>query len=214
MPHQPVRVAPLLIGLAVAAQASAALAQPNLRSTFPGRRVGGGTRGECTARVLAHLVPASSVFAPGGMGLIGVLEGPTANPRPVAISFRQMNASGSSDGARRLTAQRELPASPAGVTLLTIPLKAASVWESSYRCDEGPGDAADPLSMVSSEAPPAVSLLLADVTPADAALQTRLQGLRALCGKTVPREQLAASFDLGDVISADWPAQLPVRCPS
>ena len=82
------RVAPLLIGLAVAAQASAALAQPNLRSTFPGRRVGGATRGECTARVLAHLVPGSSVFAPGAGGLIGLMEGPTANPRPVAISFR------------------------------------------------------------------------------------------------------------------------------
>lgn len=208
------RVAPLLIGLAVAVQASAALAQTNLRSTFPGRRVGGGTRGECTARVLAHLVPASSVFAAGSSGLIGVLEGPSANPRPVAISIRQVNAAGSSDAARRLTAQRELPASSAGVTLLTIPLKAASVWESSYRCESGPGDPDDPLNMVTAVAPPAVSLLLiTDVTPADAALQGKLTGLRALCGKTVAREQLATAFDLGDVITADWPAQLPVRCP-
>jgi len=208
------RIAPLLIAVAVASQASVAMAQPNLRSTFPGRRVGGGTRGECTARVLAHLVPPSSVFAPGGTGLIAMLEGPASNPRPVAISFRQMNSAGSSDAARHLTAQRELPASPAGITLFVVPLKAASVWESNYRCDGGPGDPADPLGMVSSEAPPAVSLLLKDVTPADVVVQTRLQGLRSLCGKTVPREQLAASFDLGDVISADWPAQLPVRCPN
>ena len=199
----------------MAAQASAALAQPNLRSTFPGRRVGGATRGECTARVLAHLVPGSSVFAPGAGGLIGLLEGPTANPRPVAISFRQANAAGSSDAARTLLARRELPSSSVGVTLLAIPLKGASVWESSYQCDAGPGDPADPLNMVSSEAPPAVSLLLVgDVTPVDTALQAKLKGLRALCGNTVPREQLVASFDLGDVISADWPAQLPVRCPN
>ena len=209
------RVAPLLIGLAVVAQASAVLAQPNLRSTFPGRRVGGGTRGECTARVLAHLVPGSSVFAPGPTGWIGLVEGPTANPRPVAISFRQANASGSSDAARTLLAKRELPASTAGVTLLAISLKGASVWESSYQCDAGPGDPSDPLSMVSAAAPPAVSLLLTgDVTPADTALQGKLKGLKALCGKTIAREQLASSFELGDVISSEWPAQLPVRCPN
>ena len=80
------RVAPLAVCLALVADASAVMAQPNLRSTFPGRRVGGGTRGECTARVLAHLVPGSSVFAPGASGLIGLVEGPTANPRPVAIN--------------------------------------------------------------------------------------------------------------------------------
>ena len=209
------RLAPLLIGLAVIAEVSTSLAQTNLRSTFPGRRVGGGTRGECTARVLAHLVPGSSVFAPGAGGVIGLLEGPTANPRPVVISFRQANAAGSSDGARTLLARRELPASTAGVTLLAIPLKGASVWESSYQCDAGPGDPSDPLSMVSAAAPPAVSLLLtSDVTLADSALQAKLKALKALCGKTIHREQLASSFDLGDVISADWPEQLPVRCPN
>ena len=207
------RIAPVLLTLALVAEASAAVAQPNLRSTFPGRRVGGGTRGECTARVLAHLVPGSSVFAPAA-GLIGLLEGPTANPRPVAISFRQMNAAGSSDAARNLLASRDLPASSAGVTLFTVPLKGATVWESSYRCDEAPGDPNDPLAMVSSEAPPAVSLLLTEATPADAALQARLKDLRALCGRTVPRDQLASAFDLADVLSgADWPAQLPVHCP-
>lgn len=207
------RLAPLLLGLTVLLQASAALAQPNLRSTFPGRRVGGGTRGECTARVLAHLVPGSSVYAPGASGLLGILEGPTANPRPVAISIRQVNASGNADAARSLLLQKELPAGAAGVSLFSVALKSASVWESSYRCDEGSPDPSDPLAMVSSVAPPAVSLLLTDVTPADAALQTKLKQLRSLCGKTVAREQLAADFDLRDVISADWPAQLPVRCP-
>lgn len=207
------RVAPWLVALVVVAQAPVALAQPSLRSSFPGRRVGGGTRGECTARVLAHLVPASSVFAPGAGGLIGVLEGPSATPRPVAISFRQVNAAGSSDAARSLLARRELPASSAGVTLLAMPLKGASVWESSYQCDAGPGDPADPLNMVSSEAPPAVSLLLtSDLTPADTAMQAKLRELRARCGRTISREQLASSFELGDVINGDWPAQLPVRC--
>lgn len=209
-----VRAAPLLLGLTVVVQASPALSQVDLRSTFPGRRLGGGTRGECTARVLAHLVPGTSVYAPGASGLLGVLEGPTANPRPLAISIRQVNASGNADAARRLLLQKELPARSAGVTLFTFPLKGASVWESSYRCDEGNPDPSDPLAMVSSVAPPAVSLLLvADVTPADTDLQARIRRLRSLCGKTVARDQLAADFDLRDVIGSDWPSQLPVRCP-
>lgn len=208
------RSASLLVALALLAQASAALAQPNLRSTFPGRRIGGGTRGECAARVLAHLVPSTSVFAPGAGGLIGLVEGPTANPRPIMATFRQANASGSSAAARELILQRQLPANGPGVTLFNVALKGPTVWESTYACDEGPGDPSDPLAMVSSQTPPAVSLLLADPTPADTALQSKLKGLRSLCGKTIAREQLAADFDLRDVINAEWPEQLPVRCPT
>ena len=65
-----------IVALSLLAEGSAALAQPNLRSTFPGRRVGGGTRGECAARLLAHLVPSDSVFAPGPALTVAVLEGP------------------------------------------------------------------------------------------------------------------------------------------
>ena len=202
-----------ILALALLAETGAVLAQPNLRSTFPGRRIGGGTRGECTARVLAHLVPASSVFAPGSSGLIALLEGPTANPRPLLVALREANAAGSSDAASARSQRRQLPASSAGVTLLVLPLKGATVWESSYLCEEGVSDPSDPLAMVSAAAPPAVSLLLLEGTPADAGLQSRLRELQARCGQSVPRQQLAASFELADVITADWPAQLPVRCP-
>ena len=37
----------------------------DLRSQFPGRRVGGGTRGECSARYLALIVNPDSIFSPG-----------------------------------------------------------------------------------------------------------------------------------------------------
>jgi len=97
----------------------AALAQQNLRNSFPGRRIGGGTRGECSSRLLAHLVPASSVFAPGATATIGLLEGPTAQPRPLQLSFRPLTSAGTADAAQARTSTRDLPASPAGVVLLT-----------------------------------------------------------------------------------------------
>ncbi|MFM7674734.1 MAG: hypothetical protein ACKO5F_03925 [Synechococcus sp.] len=206
---------PALLALGVAA-APAAWAQENLRNTFPGRRVGGGTRGECSARVVANLVPSTSVFAPGASRRIGVLEGPTANPRPLRLAFRPLNSSGSADMARTATSLRTLPASPAGVTLVTLPLlKAPTVWESSFACEEGTPDPQDPLAFVQSESPPAVSLLVADTdsTPEDKPLQAALQQLAQACGSTAPREQVARLFGLTDVVTAEWPAALPVRCP-
>ena len=34
----------------------------NIGLAFPGRRVGGGTRGECSARKIMHLVPESNII--------------------------------------------------------------------------------------------------------------------------------------------------------
>jgi hypothetical protein len=188
-----------------------ALAQPNLRSTFPGRRIGGGTRGECSARVLANLVPDSSVFSPGSSRVLGILEGPTANPRPVLISF-QAQAAGSGASAPRRTVT--LPAAAAGVVLFRqpdapLPLR----WESTYQCDGASTTANDdPLAFVSASSPPALSLLVSDPSAEDRQLQQTLKTLLKACGSTVPRQQIAQGFGLGDAIKDDWPAQLPVRC--
>ena len=200
---------PVLVGVSAAAVLLSieALAQVDLRSTFPGRRVGGATRGECSARLLAHLVPESSVYAPGTPVTLAVLEGPTATPYPLLVSLRPQ--------AGGAAFSRTLPASAAGVTLLQLtPLQAATVWESSYRCDEGQPVSADPLSFVSASSPPALSLLVADRTPADRTVEASLQSLRRHCGKSVPKQQLARDFGLDELKTADWPDQLPVRCPS
>ena len=199
-----------LLTLALLADAMAAIAQSNLRNSFPGRRIGGGTRGECAARVLAHLVPSDSVFAPGPALMVAVLEGPTANPRPVQVLFRPQGPGGTAAGA---PVERNLPASAAGVTLLKLAaFKGAEVWESSYRCGDPAPISNDPLSFVESVSPPALSLLVTDVTPADRPIQVGVQRLKALCGSQVPRAELAKSFGLEDVIGSEWPELLPVRC--
>lgn len=187
-----------------------ARAQSDLRSTFPGRRVGGGTRGECNARLIVHLVPSSSVYAPGQPGLLGLLEGPAANPRPLELRFRPQ-VGGDATGERQLAA-----GGPALVLLPSPALAGPTVWESSYRCDEqiDSGSKADPLQFVESTSPPALSLLVVDSTPADATLQQKMRQLRGRCGATISRQELAATFALTDLLDASWPDQLPVRCPS
>lgn len=200
------------IAFTVGATALPSLAQPGLRSTFPGRRVGGGTRGECSARPIAHLVPADSVFAAGPTRLLGILQGPAANPYPIQTSFRPQKPA-----EAPALASLTLPAGPAGIVLIQQPkLPGPTLWESAYQCPPAPTSATDdPYNFVSADSPPALSLLLPEVTPADSANQLALQQLRQRCGGSISREEVARLFGMADVIEpdAEWPAQLPVRCP-
>ena len=75
------RAIPLLVLMALALTGPAALGQQDSRNSFPGRRVGGGTRGVCTARLVAHLTPANNI---------------QSAPRTLAGSFAQRSRSGCS----------------------------------------------------------------------------------------------------------------------
>lgn len=214
------QVAPPLLAcaLAVVLPLGELMAQENLRSTFPGRRIGGGTRGECSARLLALLVPSGTngVFAPGSAARLAILEGPTANPSPLQLSFRPWSAK-ASGGSAAPGVVRDLPAAPVGITVLpSSPVKGPTLWESSYKCpDGGAGATASDLSFVETASPPAVGLLVADVTPADKAAQAAIAQLGKLCGRSLPVAEAARMFGLSgdEVKGAEWPAQLPVRCP-
>ena len=175
------------------------------RTTFPGRRVGGGTRGECAARQIIHLVPDSSVFAPGPEGLIGWLEGPSPDPKPIEVALRKQNAS---------TPELSRSVASAGPRLVLLRLPKALalplVWESGYQCAETP--AADEFGFIGADAPPAKSLLVVDSGPADAAVQTHLNTLLASCGSTTPVATISRLFDLEHVVSSRLPEVLPVVC--
>ena len=210
---QPARCLPLLVGLlGCLAIGSQAWAEANLRSSFPGRRVGGGTRGECTARLVAHLVPKSNVFAPGSSGLVAILQGPSANLSPLIVAFKPANSTGVVQPGASLLEGRELPPAPVGLVLLKAPSSTAGVlWESSYRCGGGVADG-DPLNFVSAGAPPAVSLLVKAAEPVDRLIQAELAQWKTQCGGTIAREQVAKTFALDELLGPDWPAQLPLRC--
>ena len=185
-----------------------ALAQTNLRNSFPGRRVGGGTRGECSARILAHLVPESSVFAPGTTSELGLVQGPTANPVSLNISFQPKSGGASNT--------RTLPAAPAALILISgFSISAPTVWESEFDCASADASASsDPLAFVETASPPAVSLLVPEPDASDAPIQAALKKLRSSCGSSVPTTSTLQTFGLADLVTAEWPKQIPVRCPS
>ena len=201
-----------LLSLLMLSAVLPAEASPQLRSNFPGRRVGGGTRGECTARLLVHLVPQNSVFAPDAEGLLGTLQGPTQAPKPLLMDLRRLAPAGTvADAQNRIQRLRHDP-SAAGITLFRAPLVDGVVWESSYQCI-APKPGVDALSWDGGfDAPPAITLLLADPTPLDLTLQGRLRALVDQCDGFIAKERLIQDFNLGALDLSFWPARLPVRC--
>ena len=175
------------------------------RNTFPGRRVGGGTRGECAARQIIHLVPESSVFAPGSEGLIGWLEGPSPDPKTMEVSLRKQNTS-------TPVLSRSVASAGPRLVLLRLPqaLALPLVWESGYQCADAPAD--DEFGFIGAEGPPAKSLLVADLLPADSAVQSHLNDVHNKCGSTTSVASISRLFELEDVLSSSWPEVLPVVC--
>ena len=175
------------------------------RNAFPGRRIGGGTRGECAARQIIHLVPDSSVFAPGSAGLIGWLEGHSLDPKPIEVSLRKQNTS-------TPELSRSVVSAGPRLVLLRLPqvLALPLVWESGYQCAEAPAD--DEFGFIGADGPPAKSLLVADLLPADSAVQTHLRDVLNKCGSTTSLASISRLFELNDVLSSSWPEALPVVC--
>ena len=182
------------------------------RNSFPGRRVGGGTRGECAARPIVHLVPPSSVFAPGSIALIGWLEGPSSAAQPLEVTLRTATADGSPDAGAAPVVQRQLPAGANRLVLFSIPTAPRPLlWESSYRC--GADNGGDEFGFITASAPPALSLLVEQGDQEDQQLQQQLASLKASCGATTLLAPLKRALQLGDdVIDASWPQTVTVSC--
>ena len=177
------------------------------RSRFPGRRVGGGTRGECSSRLVAHLVPDNSVYGLSSSGDLAVLLGPTETPVPLSIHLKP------DSGAPRPT--RIVPAAPAGILVLRVaPVTLPTVWESFFQCASEAAESGNSLAFVSTSFPPAVSLLLPSQSPEDSSVDRAIEGLRRSCGTSVPTEATLSTFGMADVVSPGWPSRLPVLCPS
>ena len=60
---------------------------PDRTRRFPLRREGGGTRGACAARLLAHLVPPEGLLDPGPEPILGLIEGDSPEPVPLVVRW-------------------------------------------------------------------------------------------------------------------------------
>ena len=188
------------------------MAEGNVRANFPGRRVGGGTRGECTARVLAHLVPEGSVYGLGQSGLLAVLQGPTAEPKPLLLEWRSSDAVRASAVARSDVKRLRFEASGAGIALIAAPLELPVIWESSYHCNASDQDMYADDWDSGFDAPPAMSLLVRKSTKVDQYVQIQLRKLHAQCDRKVTKGVVVEAFAFSEIDLTYWPDRLPVTC--
>lgn len=164
--------------------------------------------------MLAHLVPSNGEFSPASDGLIGLVEGQAASPRPLAVSFKPLRSwqAGTTDSAATIK-ELQLSAQGPAVRLMRIgPVKEPMVWETAYLC----GDAtslgnSDPLAYIQTISPPALSLLKPAPAVSGAADRQALLKLASACGSQVGREQVIAAFSLQEMAGA-LPPTLPVIC--
>ena len=108
-------------------------------------------------------------------------------------------------------AQQVIPAGSASLVLLRSATSERPLfWESTYQCDAD--EAVDELSFITSEAPPASSLLVTDAQPDDAALQSTLSAWKGSCGGQLATQTVLRTADLKELDVSQWPEQLPVVC--
>ena len=182
------------------------------RNTFPGRRIGGGTRGECAARPVLHLVPSSNVFSLGSSSLIAVLEGPSANPMPLEVILRPASDDGLATPGVSPLLQRSLGAAVNRLVILRVPAASGPLlWESSYQCGQDEG--ADEFGFITASAPPALTLLLPGADSEAESFQQQLVAFQAACGNSTAVAPLRQAFDFGyEVIDESWPQDVTVQC--
>jgi hypothetical protein len=148
--------------------------------------------------MLAHLVPSNGEFSPASDGLIGLVEGQAASPRPLAVSFKPLRSwqAGTTDSGATIK-ELQLSAQGPSVRLLRIgPVKEPMVWESAYLCGDATStSSSDPLAYIQTISPPALSLLKPAGVSKGGADRLALQKLATACGAQVSREQVIAAFE-------------------
>lgn len=202
-------IALLFLGLCLGSEPAALAKKANQTICC---RSSGGTRGTCL-NVWAHLVPSSNRLNPGSSRLIALLQGPSAQPTAMALTFSTL--AGDPVGGQTLSAQG------LGVRLLKLPeadqpvLRQPLIWESFPTCQPNKPPTrttlvAEPLL---NQSPSPMSL--ADRIPL-ALVERRQQALKGLskdCGGMADTKSLLEAFDFQVIEwAAKLPAQIPVSC--
>ena len=194
----------ILLGLAAATVAE------DLRSQFPGRRVGGGTRGECSARFLAHVATTNSTYSPGESGLLAIIQGPSNNHRPITTKFGNYSVN------KEILYNYELVLNHPNASLFIFKIPKIVVetsWSSNYKCSDENTNNFGILDFVEEYSPPALSLLLKKDSIEDLPIQKSILKYSKKCDEKAQTEEIFNEFKLGNNIDKkNWPMDLDIIC--
>ena len=190
--------------------------QMNIGLAFPGRRLGGGTRGECSARKIMHLVPENNILFHNSNGQIALIIGPSNKPKDVKIAFKSYysefdDINGPSPGIDDLLISN----SSEKIILLYIPKKNFPfTWESSFECSEDNGDSFNDFvfDFIQDNSPPAISLIAPEFYKKNNNNEDDITWLSNYCDKKISQNELNKKFNLNELFDENWSDEIFVDC--
>jgi hypothetical protein len=188
---------------------------------FPLRREGGGTRGACAARLLAHLVPPDGHVDPGAAGILGVIEAeaplqippPRPKAKPTAKPMASPKPAAQPLVLRWPGGEWMAPARP-GASLRLLRLSGPAPvgeWFSFPACEGSAEPVAPPPSSQLRPSPGGPAPAAVAARAADARSRAALAELWRQCGRSVASQPLLAFWGF-DALADQLPASLPVVC--
>ena len=190
----------------------------NIGSAFPGRRLGGGTRGECSARKIMHLVPDNNILFHNSEGQIALIIGPSSSPKDVKIAFKPYSSpDGNFNGPSPEIDELFISNSSEKIILLNIPKKKFPfTWESAFECSDDNEESFDGFGFdfIQDNSPPAISLIAPESLQKKNNSEDKILWLSKYCGKNISQNELNKKFQINELFDENWAEEISVDCKS
>jgi hypothetical protein len=181
----------------------------NIGLAFPGRRVGGGTRGECSARKIMHLVPESNIAFQNDLGHFALIIGPSNDPKDININFKEFEET----KKNKINLNNfKIKASKEKVFLISIPSQDAPfILESSFDCNDNTDMGYD-FNFIQDSSPPAQTLIAPSSYQKNKNHEDKMAWLSKFCDKNISQSSLSEKFQIGELFDENWAKDINVIC--
>jgi hypothetical protein len=181
----------------------------NIGLAFPGRRVGGGTRGECSARKIMHLVPESNIAFQNDLGHFALIIGPSNDPKDININFKEFEET----KKNKINLNNfKIKASKEKVFLISIPNQDVPfILESSFDCNDNTDMGYD-FNFIQDSSPPAQTLIAPSSYQKNKNHEDKMAWLSKFCDKNISQSSLSEKFQIGEFFDENWAKDINVIC--
>ena len=179
------------------------IALANDRSTFPNSRMGGGTRGQCSSRLIIHIVPLANKYSPDNNRLLAIYLGKSKETKPLTVEI--INDSHT---------EEKLIFDPSGESFLifkTQTIANNTFWKSYFNCSENQSD--NMINFISNNSNPVSTLILSKNNLENKKYQTFINKAYKQCGTTITRKEIKNLTNLDERISNKLSEKINIICP-